>query len=171
MLSSNQIKLRKLEPSDQQALAILANNKAIWNNLRDYIPHPYSENDAAFFIDLVKNEDPIVNFAIEFEGQLAGVMGLVLQKDVYRGTAEIGYWLGEAFWAKGIATEAVGLITKYGFETLQLRKIYAGVFAFNQDSMRVLEKNGYQKEAILKDSVIKNGKISDEHRYSILKNV
>ena len=89
-----------------------------------------------------------------------------MQKDVYRESAEIGYWLGAPYWGKGIATKAVALVTHYGFETLRLNRIFTGVFSFNKASMRVLEKNGFTKEGIFKRAVVKNGITYDEHRYA-----
>lgn len=160
--------LRPLEFSDKQSLAALANNKKIWDNLRDYIPYPYSEDDAEFFIDQTKREHPRQNFAIEHDGKLCGVIGLLVQKDVYQKTAEIGYWLGEPYWGKGIATKAVELMITYGFKELHLVRIYSGVFEYNVASMKVLEKNGFAKEGIFKKAIFKNGKIFDEHRFCLL---
>ena len=159
------IKIRPLNLSDKSELANLANNKKIWDNLRDYIPYPYNENDANNFIKLTEQESPKQNFGIEYNGKLCGVIGLIVQKDVYRKSAEIGYWIGEPYWGKGIATKAVELITDYGFNTLDLKRIYTGVFEYNIASMKVLEKNGFEKEGILKKAVLKNEIFFDEHRY------
>ncbi|WP_299766410.1 GNAT family protein [uncultured Dokdonia sp.] len=163
------ITLRPLELSDASQLATLANNKNIWNNLRDYIPFPYNENDAKSFITQTKQEDPKQNFGIEYKGNLCGVIGVITQNDVYRKTAEIGYWIGEPYWGKGIATKAIALITHYGFEQLELIRIHAGVFEYNISSMKALEKNGYMKDGIFKKAIIKNEKIYDEHRYYIIR--
>lgn len=159
------IQLRPLQLSDAPVLAKLANNKKIWNNLRDYIPYPYYEKDAEVFISATLKEDPNLTFAILDEGKFSGVIGLVAQKDVYRKSAEIGYWVGEPFWGKGVASKAVGLALQYGFETLRLQRIFSGVFEYNLASMKVLEKNGFQKEGILKSAVLKNGKFHNEHRF------
>ncbi len=164
------IKIRPLNLSDKSELAKLANNKKIWDNLRDYFPYPYNENDADFFIKLTEQENPKQNFGIEYNGKLCGVIGLIIQKDVYRKSAEIGYWIGEPYWGMGIATKAVELITVYGFNTLNLNRIYTGVFEYNTASMKVLEKNGFEKEGIFKMAVFKNEKFFDEHRYYKLSN-
>ncbi len=164
------IKIRPLNLSDKSELAKLANNKKIWDNLRDYFPYPYNENDADFFIKLTEQENPKQNFGIEYNGKLCGVIGLIIQKDVYRKSAEIGYWIGEPYWRMGIATKAVELITDYGFNTLNLNRIYTGVFEYNIASMKVLEKNGFEKEGIFKGAVLKNENIFDEHRYFKLNN-
>lgn len=159
------IKIRPLKLSDKAELARLANNKKLWDNLRDHIPFPYKESDAEFFIHQTKKEDPKQTFGIEYEGKISGVIGLVIQKDVYQQSAEIGYWIGEAFWGNGIATTAVGLITKYGFNRLDLNRIFAGVFEHNIASMHVLQKNGYEKEGVFKNAILKNNKVCDEHRF------
>ena len=158
-----------LKDEDASALAQLANNKKVWDNLRDVLPHPYTMEDAVSFINITKQENPQVSFAVEYDGAFCGMIGLVPQKDVYRKTAEIGYWLGEPFWAKGIATKAVALITDYGFNELNFIRIHTGIFEYNIASMKVLEKNGYMKDGIFQKSVFKNNKIWDEHRYFKLK--
>ncbi len=164
-MSHQETSIRPLELSDKSALAKLANNKKVWDNLRDHIPFPYSEDDAEVFINLSKNDNPTQNFGITYKGEICGVIGLVAQKDVYRKSAEIGYWVGEPYWGKGIATKAVGLITAYGFDKLHLVRIYAGVFEFNVASMTVLEKNEYINEGVFKNAIFKNGKMYNEHRY------
>jgi len=166
MLKSDKIILRRLDDSDRSALAQLANNKKIWDNLRDVMPYPYTEDDALFFIHLAKQEEPSLTFAIEYNGELCGVIGLVPQQDVYKKTAEIGYWIGEPFWNKGIATKAVNLLTNYGFDKLGLVRIHTGVFDYNIGSMKVLEKCGYKKDGVFEKAIIKNGNIYDEHRFS-----
>ena len=169
MLQDKNIVLRRLEESDAPVLAALANNKKVWDNVRDILPHPYTLDDAHFFIGLVKPENPQLSFAIEYNGAFCGMIGLAPQKDVYRKTAEIGYWLGEPFWGKGIATRAVKLVTDYGFNEMGFIRIHTGIFEYNIGSMRVLEKNGYLKDGIFKKSIFKNEKLWDEHRYFKLK--
>ena len=164
-MKPKEIKLRELHLSDKSHLAKLANNKKIWDNLRDSFPYPYSEKDAELFINLTIEENPKQNFAIDYAGELCGVIGLIIKNDIYSNSAEIGYWIGESFWGKGIATTAIELITNYGFEDLKLNRIYAGVFEFNNASMKALENSGYKKEGIFKKAVLKNAKFLDEHRY------
>jgi ribosomal-protein-alanine N-acetyltransferase len=165
-LKSGNITLRQLEDSDKIRLAELCNNKKIWDNLRDFIPFPYSVEDAESFVRRSKQENPPMTFAIEYNGELAGVVGLVKQTDIYRLTAEIGYWVGEPLWGKGIATNAVTLMTNYGFNELKLVRIFTGVFDFNIASQRVLSKAGFKLEGIFENSVVKNGEIIDEYRYA-----
>ena len=169
MLQHNNITLRPMQDSDKTVLSNLINNKKISDNLRDIVPFPYTEQDGEFFINMTKNENPVVTFAIEYKGDFCGVIGLVPQKDVYRKSAEIGYWIGEPYWNKGIATIAVKLVTEYGLNVLGFNRIHTGVFEYNKASMKVLEKNGFEKEGIFRKSVFKNGQFRDEHRYSIIR--
>ena len=164
-LSDQNITLRPLKDEDQEQLARIANNKKIWNNVRDYFPHPYSLDDAKGFIEMNQKQDPRQVFGIEYQGVLCGCAGVHVQTDVYHRSGELGYWIGEAYWGKGIATAAVKLLTKYGFEDLDLIRLYAGVFSFNDGSKKVLEKVGYELEAISKNAVFKSGVICDEYRY------
>ena len=162
--------LREWRLSDKASLAENANNINIWNNVRDYFPHPYTEKDGEEFILMVTNKPgPIVEFAIEIDGKAVGGVGLVLSHDVERIDAEIGYWLGESYWGKGIVTRVVKKMVTYAFENLPLKKIHATVFDYNTASMKVLENNGFEREAILKQAAIKNGKIIDLHYFSLIK--
>jgi len=147
-------------------MAEIANNMKIAVNLRDAFPYPYSLEDARKFINMCLRVKPYQVFAIEFEGEYVGNIGLHKQDDVYRKTAELGYFIGEQYWNRGITTRAVNLICEYGFRELDVIKIFSGVFSFNTASQRVLEKCGFEREAVLKSSVIKNGKIYDEYRYA-----
>ena len=106
--------------------------------------------------------------AITINDQVVGGIGITQQADVYRFNAELGYWLGEPFWNKGIMTEAVQAMVDYAFENFKLIRIYARVFEFNEASMRVLEKAGFHKEAINKKAVYKNQTLYDEHLFAIL---
>jgi [ribosomal protein S5]-alanine N-acetyltransferase len=166
ILTKGFVELRSLSYRDQSRVARFCNNKKIWNNVRDLLPHPYTEQNAIEFIESHKDENPPVTFAIDYNGEFAGCIGLVKQTDVYKLTAEIGYWIGEPFWGLGIATTAVELLTDYGFHQLGLVRIYTGVFDFNKASQRVLEKAGFRLEGIFEKSVIKNGIICNEYRYA-----
>lgn len=167
-MKNTAVQLRSLIPSDKIQIARLANNIKIWTNVRDGLNNPYSVENAEDFIQRQAKSDSDEVFAIETNGNLCGLIGLILQKDVYRKSAEIGYWLGEPYWGKGIATAAVGKIVRVAFDDLKLVRIYAGIFEYNIASMRVLEKNGFLKEGIGKKAVIKNEKFWDEHRYALL---
>jgi [ribosomal protein S5]-alanine N-acetyltransferase len=163
------VRLRRLSHDDATVLARLADNRKIFDNLRDVFPSPYTEKDAEEFICYCMKEDPPLTFAIEYQGALAGVNGLILQKDIYRKTAEIGYWIGEPYWGSGIATSALNQLVDYAFGNLDLVRLHTGVFDYNKASRRVLEKCGFILEGIFKNSVFKNGKVYDEYRYAKLK--
>ncbi|MBC8319181.1 MAG: GNAT family N-acetyltransferase [Bacteroidetes bacterium] len=166
---NKEVKLRPLELPDVEKLAALANNRNISVNLRDGFPHPYTTKDAKAFIEKCIGQNPTTTFAIEYKGNYIGNIGLVLGTDVYNRSAEIGYFLGEQFWNKGIMTMAVNLITNYGFEILNLVRIHTGIFDYNLASVRVLEKCGFQKEGVFKRAVFKNGKFNDEIRFAKLR--
>ena len=163
------ISLRSLKLSDKTRLAQLADNKKIWDNVRDHFPHPYSKKNAEEFIQLQNKNDTEKVFAVDYRGELCGMIGLIMQEDVYRKSAELGFWIGEPFWGKGIATKAVELTIRYAFDELKLVRIYAGVFEYNLGSMKVLEKNSFKKEGVAKSAVYKNGRIWDEHRFALLR--
>ncbi|MGA0557694.1 GNAT family N-acetyltransferase [Larkinella sp. VNQ87] len=164
----NGITLATLQPADAEAIAQLANNRTIWRNLRDAFPHPYTLSDAASFLDAVENGYLGLVLGIYVEGQFAGTTGVVPQTDVHRLSGEIGYWLGEPYWGRGIATVAVGHLVRYVFETTELIRLFAGIFAYNKPSMRVLEKSGFTLDNVKKAAVYKDGKVWDEYRYSLL---
>ena len=170
VLATRKIILRRLTESDKPALAQLINNKKVCDNLRDIVPYPYTIDDATNFFNFIKDEEPQLSFAIEYDGSFCGMIGLRPDADVHRKAVEIGYWIGEPFWDKGIGTEVVRLVTDYAFYQLKFARIHTGVFEYNKGSMRVLEKNGYKKDGIFENSVFKNGKLWDEHRYSKINN-
>ncbi|MDQ3292140.1 MAG: GNAT family N-acetyltransferase [Bacteroidota bacterium] len=161
--------IRNWQSGDELALAKHANNFNIWINLRNSFPYPYTLQDAQNWIMIANATEPVTNFALEINGEAAGGIGLVLQPDVYSKSAEVGYWLSEMYWNRGIVTEALKEITDYGFKTLELERIYAAVFDWNVKSAKVLEKAGYQFEGKLHKSVYKNGKIIDSLLYAIIK--
>lgn len=168
MFKIDEIALRKVTPLDTHALVCNANNKKIWDNMRDSFPHPYTIEDAKKFVDHISVDESQVTMAIDYKDKLIGTISLVFQNDVYQRNAEIGYWIGEKFWLKGIGTIAVEYMTRYGFDVLKLHRIYAEVFENNIGSMIVLEKNGYKREGVLRDDVYKNGKYLDTIVYSKL---
>lgn len=161
-LNLGDIMLRPWETGDEQSLVDHANNPKIWENVRDRFPHPYTLKDAALWIRIAGADKSMLNLAIEYEGEAAGAVGVVFKNDVHRHSAEIGYWLGEKYWGKGITTRAVRALTDYVFQHYHIYRIYAGIFEYNHASARVLEKAGYDLEARLKKNVTKNGKTVDE---------
>jgi ribosomal-protein-alanine N-acetyltransferase len=156
------ISLRPWTIDDAPVLAASFNNVNIWNNLRDYIPHPYTEEDAVKFITTQLELSPTQNFAILDGEEIVGGIGLVLLEDVYRMNVELGYWVAEPHWGTGIATIAVGLMTQYIFDTFAINRIVAEVFEYNKASMRVLEKNGYYLETVRRKGILKNDFLTDD---------
>jgi len=159
------IKFRRLDKTDARGLVKLAGDKRIWNNLRDFFPHPYALGDALSFIAIANDDSSKEIFAISLDSAVIGVIGVYPLGDVYKHTAEIGYWIGVPYWGQGYATTAVNWMTEYAWTNTALIRLEAGVFEYNQASMRVLEKCGYHKEAIKRKRLIKNGVIHDEHLY------
>ena len=160
--------VRSWRLGDADAIARHANNHKIWLNLRDAFPYPYTVHDAREFIKSLKNHNPETTFTIAVNGEAAGSVGFVLRQDVERVSAEIGYWLAEPFWGRGIATEALVAMTDYAIATHKLTRLYALPFAWNGASCRVLEKAGYTLEARLRRSAIKNGVITDQLQYAFV---
>ncbi len=160
--------VRSWRTTDAGPLARYADNRKIWMNLRDAFPHPYTSHDAREFIKSVRSRAPETTFAIAVAGEAVGSVGFVLRHDVERVSAEIGYWIAEPFWGRGIATEALIAATDYAIATHALTRIYALPFAWNAASCRVLEKAGYALEARLRRSAIKNGAITDQLQYAFV---
>lgn len=163
------ISLRTWQDDDVEVLTTYFNNINVWNNLRNYIPHPYQQTDAQTFIDAQKDIFPTQNFAILDENEIVGGIGITLLDDVYKMNVELGYWVAEPFWGKNIATIAVGLMTNYIFETFAINRIVAEVFDFNKPSMRVLEKNGYYLECVRRKGILKNDFLMDDFVWVKLK--
>jgi ribosomal-protein-alanine N-acetyltransferase len=163
-------KIRPYRLGDEESIAKHANNPKVALNLRDTFPNPYTLEDAKRWIQMCVAEGlNKTNWGIEVNGECAGGIGLVLMQDVHRLTAEIGYWLGEEHWNKGIVTRAAGVITDHGLNDLGLIRIYTGIYERNPASMKVLEKNGYVKEGIERRSIIKGDVIMDAHVYAKVK--
>ena len=160
--------VRSWETSDVEALARHANNRNIWINLRDAFPHPYNKQHARDFIRTTRQRTPETLFAIAVDGEAIGGIGFVLHPDVERVSAEIGYWLAEPFWGRGIATEALAAVTRHAIEAHGLTRVYALPFAWNVPSCRVLEKAGFVLEARLRRSAIKDGLVTDQMQYAFI---
>ena len=159
--------VRTWRASDLESLVRHANNRSIWITLRDRFPYPYTSRDGRAFLQQMRAQRPETAFAIAVNGEAAGGIGYQLQSDVERVSAEIGYWLGEAYWGRGIATEALVAVTRHASATHGLTRLYALPFASNAASCRVLEKAGYALEGRLRRSAIKDGCITDQLQYAI----
>jgi [ribosomal protein S5]-alanine N-acetyltransferase len=162
-------KIRSWHTGDAAALLKYANNPRVWINLRDSFPYPYTEADARAWLAAAVLQIPETAFAIASPDEVIGGISIQPQYDVYRKSAEIGYWLGEPFWGKGIATLAVRALTAHAFTRLDLVRLYASVFAWNPASARVLEKAGYHLEGKMREAVYKNGKVTDQLLYGMTK--
>lgn len=159
--------LRPWTPDDAPALAAIADDRGIWINVRDRFPSPYTLEDARTWIAYASGEaDPMSHPAIEVGGGVAGGTGLEPLADVNRLTAEIGYFLGRAFWGRGIATATVRALAAYAFEVRGFERVEAPIFAWNPASGRVLEKAGFVLEGRFRRRMIKDGRIGDELLYA-----
>ena len=158
--------IRPWRLDDAESLVKHANNRKVWLGLRDIFPHPYTIEDANTFLKSVIHSEPVTLFCIEANGAAVGGIGIRIGTDVHRRTAELGYWLGEEFWRRGIMTEAVAVFTDFCFENFQLRRIHAEPFANNPASAGVLEKAGFTFEGRLKNNVLKDGKLLDSLLYA-----
>lgn len=158
--------LRPWRRGDAASLAENADNREVWLNLRDRFPHPYTRADAEGWIAHVEGQAPPTHLAIEVDGAAVGGIAIQLGSDIERCSAEIGYWLGEAYWGRGIVTAAVRAMTEHAFREFPLTRVFAVPFARNPASCRVLEKAGYLLEGTLRRSAIKDGQVLDQCLYA-----
>lgn len=159
--------LRSFVEADAELLPGYANNFNIARFLTDAFPHPYAEQDAKRFIAMATQDEPRRILAIDIGGRASGAIGLHPQPDVFRANAELGYWLAEPFWGKGIMTEVVKQMVKYGFSQFDFQRIFARPFGTNLASQKVLEKAGFRLEGRFDRTLIKNGEWLDELVYAI----
>ena len=166
-----EVNLRPWALRDAAALAALLNNPNILKNLRDGIPFPYGESDALEYISAMTAADPdqTFAFAICLDGQLAGSIGVFRQSNIHRRTAELGYYVGETCWGRGVATEAVRQICRHVFDHTDILRIFAAPFSHNAASCRVLEKAGFTLEGTLRRSAVKDGVIRDTRLYALVR--
>lgn len=150
-------------------MAQQASNRRIWNNVRDFFPYPYTIRDASAWVRSNKSYSQPNNFAIEVDGLAVGNVGFTVKDDIYRYNAEIGYWLGEPYWGRGIISEVVPVVTRYIFQNFQVNRLFACVLEGNVPSMRVLEKAGFRAEAIHRKAAVKNNQYLDEYIFALLR--
>ena len=164
-------RIRKWKLSDAKDLAAALSNKKVQDNLRDGLPYPYTEQDGKEFISamLSADENETFAFAITVNNMVIGSIGIFRQGNIHRQTAELGYYIAEEYWGKGIMAEAVKQICEYVFGNSDIIRIYAEPFAYNIASCRVLEKVGFQYEGTLRSNAVKNGKVIDMKMYSLIK--
>jgi RimJ/RimL family protein N-acetyltransferase len=165
------VSLRKWTMKDTSDLVEVINNKKLLDNLREGIPFPYTENDAVEFINttLSTEKDRQYAFAVTYNDKVIGGISVFRKDNVHRLTAELGYYIAEPYWGRGIMTEAVRQMCVYVFENTNIIRISAEPYAFNKASCRVLEKAGFQFEGLLRQNAVKNGHPVDMKLYAILK--
>jgi RimJ/RimL family protein N-acetyltransferase len=161
--------IRELEAGDAPAIARHADDPAVACTLRDLFPSPYALGDAEAFIAKFNGTLPRTVFAIATRSEACGAIGFFPGRDVYRYSAEIGYWIGREYWGRGIMTRAVEAFTSYVFDNFDIHRLYAGIFSSNPASARVLEKAGYVKEGTHRCHVFKNYEFLDEHVFARLR--
>ena len=165
------VEIRKWRLTDAKDLAVALSNQKILDNLRDGLPYPYTEQDGQDFISamLAADEDETFAFAITVDEKVIGSIGAFRQGNIHRQTAELGYYIAEEYWDKGIMTEAAKKLCDYVFSHTDIIRIFAEPFAYNSASCRVLEKAGFQYEGTLRNNAVKNGKVLDMKMYARLK--
>lgn len=164
--------IRKWDLKDAEALAAALSNKNVQDNLRDGLPFPYTKTNAEEYITamLSSNENNVFAFAITLDDTVIGNIGAFRQTNIHQQTAELGYYIAEPYWNRGIMTKAVQQICEYIFSHSNVIRIYAEPFAHNIGSCRVLEKAGFQLEGTLRSNAVKNGQVLDMKMYARLKN-
>lgn len=160
--------VRPWRASDAPSLALHANNRNVWINLRDAFPHPYTLADAERYLAARSTETTPTSFAIEIDGAAVGGVGFFPGTDVERVSAELGYWLAEPYWGRGVMTEVVRALTEHAVGTHGLTRVFAMPFEWNRASCRVLEKAGYVLEARLRRAVVKDARIIDQWLYAFV---
>ena len=165
------INIRKHKTEDAPDLAKSLNNKNVQDNLRDGLPFPYTVSDAESFIKtiLLDNDNTQYQRAITVDDVVVGNIGVFRKDNVHRLTAEMGYYVAEEYWGKGVMTEAVKQMCRYIFDNTDIIRIFADPYDFNVGSCRVLEKAGFVYEGTLRKNAIKNGQVVDMKMYALVK--
>lgn len=165
--------LRTWRLSDAKDLAAVLNHKHILNHLRDGLPFPYTERDGEAYIRamLAADEKDTFAYAITVDDKVIGSIGAFRQGNIHRQTAELGYYLAEAYWGQGMMTDAIRQFCRMLFETTDILRIYAEPFSYNIGSRRALEKAGFTCEGTMKNNAVKNGKTVDMMLYSLTRNI
>ena len=166
VLQGQRCAVRPWRYGDADSLVRHANNINVARQLRDRFPHPYTKANALAFLKFSAGAEAPTNLAIEVGGEAVGGIGYVPGSDVERFSAEVGYWLGEEYWGRGIVTEALELLCDYAFTRLNLLRLFALPFADNVGSTRVLEKAGFVREALMRSSSVKYGQPRDQALYA-----
>jgi len=161
--------LRSLKPEDINSLVKYANNRSIWLNLMDGFPYPYTKKDAKKWISYCLTKSTNIHLAIIYKNELVGAIGAEFKEDIYRYNAELGYWIGEPFWSKGILSRVIEKLTPFLFDSYKINRIYGHVYPDNKGSKKVLLRNGFKKEGLLRKAAFKDGFFIDIEIFSRLK--
>ncbi|MDJ0497941.1 MAG: GNAT family protein [Acidimicrobiia bacterium] len=168
-IDAGPVTLRRWRMADQEALVAEANSHAVWRNMSHIFPHPYTTADASSWIERCIGQDPPQDLVIALDDRLIGVCGMGREEGVNRYTTEVGYWLGERHWGRGIATVAFRAFVGYVWNEFDVKRMQATVFAWNPASGRVLEKNGFTLEGVHRSAIYKDGEFVDLLMYSLLR--
>lgn len=161
--------LRPWNINDLDSLVKNANNPNIAKFMTDGFPHPYTKEKGIAFIEMATKDNPIHIFAIDVDGKAVGGIGIHPQHDIMKKNAELGYWLGEEYWGKGIVSNAIKQMIDFAFRTYDINRVFARPFGTNMASQKVLEKCGFKLEARFEKVILKNGEYLDELVYAIRK--
>lgn len=161
--------VRDWQFGDEAALVVAANNRNIWRNLHHRFPHPFTQADAKGWFSLLAAMTEPTHWAIEVGGVAVGAIGVDLGEGIYAKSGHFGYWIDEEYWGRGIMTAAVRSVSKYALSHFGLVRLEAPVFAWNPASMRVLEKAGFEREGILRKSVLKEDQLIDQVLYALVR--
>lgn len=164
-----EITLRPWHLDDLTDLVALANNKNIAQYMADVFPYPYTLENGKIFIDFATSKSNSTIFAITLNNQIVGSIGLHVQADILKKNAEIGYWLAEEYWGKGIMNQAINQMVNYGFDNLDIVRIFARIYGTNKPSQKVIEKTNFKLEAKFEKTIFKNNEFLDELIYAIRK--
>lgn len=159
--------IRPWRASDLDSLVRHADNRAVWRNLRDGFPHPYTRADGERWLDFVATVTPQQHFAVEADKEAVGGVSIQLGNDIERISGELGYWIGEEHWGKGLATRAAREMTSYAFDVLGLHRVFATPFVRNDASIRIMEKLGFRREGEMVECVVKDGQIESMVLFAI----
>jgi len=158
--------VREWRPQDKVSLTRAANDRNVWRNLTDAFPHPYTDIDAELWIAMVRKMATPTHWAVEVAGEAVGGIGFEVGEGVYVKCGRFGYWLGRSYWGRGIMTAAVRATSDYVLAHFDVARLESAVFAWNPASMRVLEKSGFVREGVLRQSVFKDGELIDAVLYA-----
>ena len=160
--------LRPWAPADKPSLVVNANSHSVWRNLADVFPHPYTDDDADQWIRIAKSPGRSIIFAVEVDGAAVGGIAARAGEGIFVRTAQFGYWLGEGYWGRGIMTAAGRAMLDHLLQDARFARLEAPVFEWNPASMRVLEKLGFTRETVKRNSVTKDGQLIDSVLYTYL---